>query len=300
MKTISIKDNICIKGKLTTCGMKMLENFVPPYNATVVDKLVAAGLTIADGETDLALSSSSGENCLPLQDIMLKPTRGAISRYGLITATPSLEEITIIGERVDEVAELFNVIRGVDEKDSTTINVGDARPSVPKNQTIGALAGEYGSPLQNTISVEIPNIEQARTAYNIIAAAETFSNLARFDGMKFGHRSENAETLTELYENTRAEGFDYNTKKQIMLGAVVLSRQYRHLYYDRAIRARAKIAEEMNAAFEKCDVIVASLDENSGIIPNLTGLPAIAVGNVQIIGPKFSEELLFEIARNMM
>jgi len=281
MKTIAIKDNICVKGEAATCGMKMLENFIPPYNATVVDRLNANEFTVTRESADLMLSSSTGEHSSPLQGIMLKPTRGAVSRYGLITATPSLEEITIIGKTVNDVEELFNIVRGVDEKDSTT--VAGKNVDIPANIKIG----------------ELHEIEYASTAHKIIACGETFSNLAKFDGMKFGYRSENAETLTELYENTRAEGFDYDTKLKILLGGVVLGREYRHLYYDRAVRARAKICEDVNAVLETCDVIVTPLGGNYAVIPNLTGLPAIVVGDKQIIGRKFSEELLLMVAKTM-
>jgi Asp-tRNA(Asn)/Glu-tRNA(Gln) amidotransferase A subunit family amidase len=273
-KTIAIKDNICIKDEPATCGLKMLDDFVSPYNATVVDKLIAAGFSIAPEPPAIAAEA---------EYIKLKPTRGAVSRYGLITATPSLEEITPMGKTVDEVAELFNIIRGVDEKDVTTIvGANCVRPQADDIKT-----------------GKLPPIKYAKTTYNIIAAAEMFSNYARFDGIRYGYRSDNAETLTELYENTRAEGFDEETKKQIITGAIALSKQYRHLYYDRAVRARAKICEEVNAAFQKCDVIITPIDDNSAIIPNLTGLPAIFVAGKQKKKKKFSEELLFQVAREV-
>lgn len=286
MKTIAIKNNICIKNTPTDCGTKMLENFVAPYNATVVDKLTAAGLNVTRDSSELALSSCCNlmsESGSQQQNIMLKPTRGAVSRYGLITACPSLEEITIIGQTVDDVAELFNIVRGIDEKDSTTVD--GVAIGIPQEIRKG----------------ELPNIDYAKITHDIIAAAETFSSLARFDGIKFGHRSENAATLADLYENTRAEGFDYNTKLQIMLGGVALSRENRRLYYDRAIRARAKITEEINTIFENCDIIVTPIDENSAVIPSLIGLPSLVLPkSIQIIGPKFSEELLLHAAKEVL
>ncbi|MCL2837866.1 MAG: amidase family protein [Oscillospiraceae bacterium] len=325
MKTISIKDDICIKGELTTCGSKMLANFKPPYNATVVDKLAAACFNVIGGNTmdenssidaDFALCSDHAglarRFAMANSLIALKPTYGSVSRYGLITPAPSLDQISPIGKTVRDVAELYSVICGMDERDSTTVErdypnfcenldkgiegiiVGTAFCRPQQN-----ILGGKMPPLQKTIPIELPSIEYASTVFQIIAYAETFSNLARYDGIKFGYRSENAATLAELYENTRAEGFGYDTKKQIITGAIALSRDNRHLYYDRAIRGRAKLCAELDNAFAQSDVIITPLDDSWTVIPNLTGCPAIAVGGIQIIAPKFSEELLFRAARTI-
>jgi len=316
-KSITIKNDICIKGELTTCGSKMLADFKPPYNATVVDKLTAAGLVIIPDQavdesqflgSDFALCSDheglarrfATTNGL----VALKPTYGSVSRYGLITPAPSLDQISPIGKTVRNVAELYSVICGADERDSTTIDrdypnftetidggISDVKIGIPSS---------FNFPTENPTSpIDLPTAEHAAATHQIIACAETFSNLARYDGIKFGHRSENAATLAELYENTRAEGFGYNTKKQIITGAIVLSRDNRHLYYDRAIRARAKLCAELNKAFEQCDVIITPLDDSWTVIPNLTGCPAIAINGLQIIAPKFGEELLFRAARTI-
>ena len=148
-------------------------------------------------------------------------------------------------------------------------------------------------------SVELPSIGYVTTALQVIAAAESFSNLARMDGIKFGYRSGNCETLAELYENSRGEGFEYDIKRQIITGAIVLSRDNRHLYYDRAIRARAKICAELDEVFQKYDVIITSLDSPMVEVANLSGCPAIALHGKQIIAPKFGEEILFKVARTI-
>jgi len=279
MNNITIQNNICVKGKLTTCDIRMLENFIPPYNATVVDKLASAGNI--SGE-NLELSSdydgSMRRNAAERGLVALKPTCGSVSRYGLITGAPSLEVIIPIGKTVDDVAALYRIIR--EEDICGTAAVECETPNICDN-------------------IELPSAEYAQTAHSIIACAERFSNLARFDGIKFGHRSENSATLAELYENSRGEGFDDIIKKQIIAGAIFLSREYRHLYYDRAVRARAKITAEVSAALEQCDVISAPLNGEWAVIPNLTGLPALTVGNAQLIGKKFSEELLFRVANTL-
>ena len=313
-KPTAIKNDICIKGERTTCGSKMLDNFVPPYNATVADKLTAAGFTLNPGrqmdenssaDYDLALCSDHNGLARRLATanklIALKPTYGSVSRYGLITPAPSLDQITPIGKTVRDVAELYNIICGADEKDSTTIErdypdfTADDE-AIAHLYKIGAVVGTRCAAFLSPIKINLPSAEHALTAFQIIACAEGFSNLARYDGIKFGYRSDNAATLAELYENTRAEGFGEWTKKSIILGAIALSKQYRHQYYDRAIRARAQITAELNTAFEQCDIIIAPLDETWSVIPNLTGCPSITIGGIQLIGPKFSEEMLFRVA----
>jgi len=336
-KPIGIKNNICVKGKSVTCGSKTLENFVPPYNATVMDKLyevagddvgirifnmaefsTGAEVTVFNRgeEIDCALSSDydGTERQFAASNgfVALKPTYCSVSRYGLISAYPSLETIAPIAKTVRGVAELYGIICGADEKDSTTVerNYCDFAANIDNEIgkiKIGTFSG--GLTTSNPLNTKIENLgfkivgvgvisaQHAVNTHKIIACCEMFSSLARFDGIKFGHRSENAETLAELYNNTRAEGFGYETKKQILLGAVMLSKQHRIYYYNKAILARAKITEEINDMFKRCDVVATPLDATYTTMPNLAGLPAIAVKGVQLIGPKFSEELLFKVAR---
>ncbi len=395
---IGIKDNICTKGVTTTCASKMLYNFVPPYNATVMDKLEAVGAvmtgklnmdefamgsscetshfklthnpraldrvpggssggsaaSVAAGEAVVALGSDTGGSirqpaaCCGI--IGLKPTYGSVSRYGLVAFASSLDQIGPMGRTVEDVANLYSVICGRDPMDATSArreypdfaaqlsgDVQGLRIGLPKEyfgpgveDSVRAAVMDSVHTLEQkgakVVELSLPSTDYALSAYYIISSAEASSNLARFDGVKYGYRAKEYTSLTDMYERTRSEGFGDEVKRRIMLGTFVLSSGYYDAYYNRAKLLQKTIGEEFSAAFEQCDVIATPtaptpafrLGENIGdplkmyasdictITVNIAGLPAVSLpcGTVdglpvglQLIGPRFSEGRLFNASR---
>ena len=398
---IGIKDNICTKDILTTCASKMLHNFFPPFDATVVKKLKNAGAVmtgklnmdefamgsstetsyfkmtknpynlnfvpggssggsaaaVASGEAILALGSDTGGSIRQPASycgvVGLKPTYGAISRYGLVAFASSLDQIGPIAKCVDDAALLYLSICGRDDLDSTS---ADSKPFSwdIENQDISMLKGlkiaipkEYFSDqiddeVKNsvfdvlkileengakTFEISLPNTKYALSAYHIISSAEASSNLARFDGVRYGYRAKNYKTLTQMYEKTRAEGFGNEVKTRILLGTYVLSSGYYDAYYRRAKLLQNKISFEFSEAFKKCDVILTptvpttafeigfeiddpvkmrSNDMNTAS-SNIAGVPAISIPcgvgknglpiGLQLICRHFEEEKLLKIAK---
>lgn len=395
---VAVKDNICTKDVLTTCSSKMLYNFVPPYNATVVQKLNAAGTVlpgklnmdefamgsscensyfkktknphdttrvpggssggsaaaVAAGEAVLSLGSDTGGSIrLPASYcgiVGLKPTYGSVSRYGLVAFASSLDQIGPLGRSVEDVAMLYSVLCGQDPMDATSarreygdfyknLNPGvkGIRIGIPqeyfsegvskevKEKVLAAakLLEENGAILKE---VSLPSTEYALSAYYIISSAEASSNLARFDGVKYGYRTENYTNLLEMYENTRSEGFGDEVKRRILLGTFVLSSGYYDAYYKRAKLLQKQIQAEFNTAFEQCDILLTPTGTDVAfkigeklndplkmyandvctVTVNIAGLPAISLPcgknsegmpiGMQLIGPKFAEQRLFDIS----
>lgn len=396
---IAIKDNICTKDVATTCASRMLENFVPPYNATVVEKLGAAGMVtlgklnmdefamgsscetsyfkttgnphdvsrvpggssggsaaaVAAGEAPVTLGSDTGGSIrLPAAYcgvVGLKPTYGAVSRYGLVAFASSLDQIGPMGRSVADVAMLYSVICGGDGMDATSArrehpDYAAALKPGAKGKTIGLPKEYFGKGVDPVVKnavyaaakalegegavireVSLPSTPYALSAYYIISSAEASSNLARFDGVKYGFRAENYRDLTELYEETRSQGFGPEVKRRIMLGTYVLSSGYYDAYYKRAKLLQKQLAGEFAQVFAGCDCLLTptapstafGLSENLGsplkmyaadictVTVNIAGLPALSVpcGNaeglpigMQLIGPKFSEQTLLDVARH--
>ena len=395
---IGIKDNIITQGILTTCASKMLYNFVPPYNATVIDKLNAqdavitgklnmdefamgsstensffkktknprnleyvpggssggSAAAVAADECIFALGSDTGGSIRQPASycgvVGLKPTYSSVSRYGLIAFASSLDQIGPLAKNVKDAAMLYSAICGKDSKDMTTANreypdflslidsnIKGKKIGIPKeyfglgvNEEIKNAVMNAALELQKNgaelIEISLPSTQYALSAYYIISSAEASSNLARFDGVKYGYRAENFTNLNDMYEKTRSEGFGNEVKRRIMLGTFVLSSGYYDAYYKRAKILQNNITEEFNSAFEKCDVILTPTAPNTAFkigekinspiemyasdictVPiNIAGLPAISVpcGNdskglpigMQLIGPKFSEKTLFDVA----
>ena len=395
---VGVKDNICTEGTLTTCSSKMLYNFVPPYNATVVDKLENADAVIigkcnmdefamgsscetsyfkktknpwnpdyvpggssggsascvSAGEAVLALGSDTGGSIrLPASYcgvVGLKPTYGSVSRYGLVAFASSLDQIGPLGRSVEDVANLYAVICGRDPMDATSAvreygafggqisrSVKGLRIGIPKEYFGDGVDPEIKSAVMNsidmlvkegaeTVSVSLPSTDYALSAYYIISSAEASSNLARFDGVKYGYRAEGYANLTDMYEKTRSEGFGDEVKRRIMLGTFVLSSGFYDAYYKRAKQMQQKIAQEYAEAFSQCDLILTPTSPSTAfqigertddplkmyaadictVTVNIAGLPAISVPcgtasnglpiGLQMIGPKFSEQLLFNAA----
>ena len=395
---IGIKDNLCITGTKTTCSSKMLENFVAPYDATVIEKLNAedavylgklnmdefamgsstehsafkktanpwdlervpggsSGGSAAAVAADIApwtLGSDTGGSIRQPASLCgvvgLKPTYGLVSRYGLVAFASSLDQIGPITKDVTDSAMLLNIIAGHDEKDSTTIDlekkdytkclvndVKGLRIGIPKEyigegindevkQAILDVAKKYEEmgAIVEDCSFEVG--QYATSVYYIIADAEASSNLGRFDGIRYGYRTEKFSDLKDIYKNSRSEGFGPEVKRRIMIGTYVLSSGYYDAYYKKAQKVRSVITKAYNDLFEKYDVLLTptspitafKIGEKSNnplemyladicTVPvNIAGLPGINVPckldskglpiGFQLIAKAFNEETLFRAA----
>jgi len=396
---IGIKDNISTKGLRTTCASKMLEQYVPPFDATVMQpirdaKMVITGklnmdefamgsstetsyikkthnphcldcvpggssggsaAAVAAGEAIVTLGSDTGGSIRQPSSfcgtVGLKPTYGSVSRYGLVAFASSLDQIGPIGKSVKDVAMLYSLICGHDNMDATSAyrTYPDFAAALQGSQVAGLKIGlpkEYfGAGIDDTVKtavmnavhlleangeivkkISLPSTEYAVNPYIIIASAEASSNLARFDGVKYGYRAANYDGLTDMYERTRSEGFGDEVKRRIMLGTFVLSSGFYDAYYKKAKLVQRQIAQEFAAAFQQCDIIItptyptpafrlgAQIDDPlkmySGdvcTVPvNIAGLPAISVPcgktetglpiGMQMIGAKFAEQTILGAA----
>ena len=396
---LAIKDNICTDGVLTTCSSRMLQNFVPPYDATVIAKLRAQDYILL-GKTNLdefAMGSSTENSafgpsrnpwnlqCVPGGSsggsaaavaaeecaaalgsdtggsirqpaafcgvVGLKPTYGRVSRYGLVAFASSLDQIGPITRNVSDAAFLLGAIAGHDPLDSTSIDrpVPDYMKSLQKQDLKTLRVGvpvefftegldlEVEQAVRTAIEelrhlgaevkeVRLPRTDAAVAVYYVIATAEASSNLARFDGVKFGFRAKETKDLLELYIKTRQEGFGPEVKRRIMLGTYVLSAGYYDAYYGKAQAVRTLVCQDFDAAFKEVDLIVTpttptpafKLGEKSEdplqmylsdvftISVNLAGLPAISLPcgfskagmpiGLQLIGRAFEEETVLRAA----
>ncbi|MEK6577070.1 MAG: Asp-tRNA(Asn)/Glu-tRNA(Gln) amidotransferase subunit GatA, partial [Nitrospirota bacterium] len=325
---IAIKDNICTKGIRTTCSSKILENLVPPYDATVVTRLKDAG-AVFTGKTNMdefAMGSStensafaltrnpwdleripggssggsaaavSADECIAALGsdtggsirqpaaccgvVGLKPTYGRVSRYGLVAFASSLDQIGPITKDVTDSAILLNIIGGHDPLDSTSVNtpmpdftgfleggIKGVRIGIPKEYFIEGMDMEVERSVMDSISIleglgaikkdiSLPHTDYAVATYYILATAEASSNLARYDGARYGYRTKNAKDLFDMYIRSRQEGFGPEVKRRIMLGTYALSAGYYDAYYRRAQQVRRLIKEDFDRAFESVDVII--------------------------------------------
>lgn len=395
---IAVKDNICIKGKKTTCASKILENFVPQYNAEVIDRLEKAGMIIigktnmdefamgsttetsaygvtrnpwnlehvpggssggscaavAAGETFMALGSDTGGSIRQPSSfcgvVGIKPTYGTVSRYGLIAYGSSLDQIGPVAKDVTDCATILETIASYDPKDSTSIkrdsydftsalvdDVKGMRIGIPKDYFGDGLDAEVKENILQAVKVleekgavveefDLSLVKYAIPAYYVIASAEASSNLARFDGVKYGYRTEEYEGLHNMYKKSRSEGFGPEVKRRIMLGSFVLSSGYYDAYYLKALKTKALIKKAFDKAFEKYDVIVAPaapttapelgkslsdpikmyLGDIYTISVNLAGLPGITIPvgkdskglpvGMQLIGNCFEENKIIQTA----
>lgn len=394
---VAVKDNICTKGLPTTCASKMLEDFIPTYDAEAVMRMETAGMillgktnmdefamgsttetsyfqitvnpwnkshvpggssggscaAVAAGETPLALGSDTGGSIRQPSSYCgvcgLKPTYGRVSRYGLIAFASSLDQIGPVGKTVGDCAALFEIIAGNDAKDSTSSNhplengkdlvsgsLQGMRIGIPQELADG-IDAEVKKGILDAAQIMKENGAQVETfslgltdylipAYYIIACAEASSNLERFDGVKYGHRSKTATELHEMYRKSRQEGFGAEVKRRILLGSFVLSSGYYDAYYLKALKAKALIKQEFDKAFEQYDCILAPaapstapkvgvslsdplkmyLSDIDTVAVNLCGLPAISVPcgmdkkglpiGMQVIGNCFQEKKILRAA----
>jgi len=329
-----------------------------PWNTDMVPGGSSGGsaVAVASGESVIALGSDTGGSIrLPASFcgvVGLKPTYGRVSRFGLIAFASSLDQIGPFGRCVEDVALALQAISGHDTMDSTSINqpVPDYTASIKqdiKGLRIGVISemlGEGVNPdvkaaIKAAISVyenlgasieeiSIPHTKYAISVYYVIATAEASSNLARFDGVKFGYRTPNADNLLEMYTKTRAEGFGDEVKRRIMLGTYALSSGYYDAYYKKAQQVRALIKKDFDRAFEQVDVLLSPVCPTTAfeigsktddplsmylmdictLMANLSGLPGISVPcgfdskglpiGMQLLGPVLSEELMLRAAYN--
>jgi aspartyl-tRNA(Asn)/glutamyl-tRNA(Gln) amidotransferase subunit A len=394
---IAHKDIFCAAGSRTTCGSRMLSNFVSPYDSTVVERLKAAG-TVTLGKTNMdefAMGSSNetswfgpvrnpwNAKCVPggssggsatavaarlapaatatdtggsiRQPAALcgvtgiKPTYGRVSRYGMIAFASSLDQAGLITQTAADAALLLGAMAGFDPKDSTSVDrpVPDyvATLECPlAGLKVGLLKEFFDTGLDPAIAalirealrllehqgaslreVSLPNLPLSVPTYYVVAPAECSSNLARFDGVRFGYRCDNPRDLTDLYCRSRGEGFGAEVKRRIMTGTYVLSAGYYDAYYLKAQKVRQLISQDFARAFGEVDLLIGPttptaafelgaktsdpvtmyLNDIYTIGANLAGLPALSVPcgftaglpvGMQLIGPHFSEERLLNVA----
>jgi aspartyl-tRNA(Asn)/glutamyl-tRNA(Gln) amidotransferase subunit A len=392
---IAIKDSICVKNIKNTCGSRMLENFVAPYNATVADKIIqedgiiigktnldefamgtstehsyfgatrnpwdsskvpggssgGSAASIASFEAALALGSDTGGSIRSPASfcsvVGLKPTYGAVSRYGLVSYSNSLEQIGPIARDVRSTAILMDCINGHDIRDSTSKNIvpkrfADIFKDPAKNLKIGVPNEFFGEGVQKEVKKSIwnvihkleksgfyyekttlPMVKYALPAYYIIAMAEASSNLARYDGLRYGFNvPEKNLNWTTIFSKNRRYGFGREVRQRIMLGTYTLSKGYFDQYYLKAQKIRTLIKKDFDKVFKKFDILLTpsmpilpfsigeKLNDSLALymcdvntVPvNLAGVPSISIPcglssglpiGIQIIAPPFREDLLF-------
>lgn len=340
---MTLKDNICSDGDLTTCASKILEGFRPYYDSTVWSKLKAQGAVML-GKTNMdefAMGSTSETSCYgaPLNPrnvnhvtggssgggasavcanlaayalgsdtggsvrqpasfcgiVGLKPTYGAVSRYGLIAYGSSLDQIGVLANSVKDTATVFDTISGVDSNDQTSVDFdfGNIADTLGKTDVKGlkigiakeyfdGISGEMKDAIDSAvkffedngaeiIDISLPVLKQALPVYYIIACAEASSNLGRYDGIRYGYRAENFNDVEEMILKTRTEGFGDEVKRRIMLGTYVLSSGYYDAYYKKACLLRENLIADFDEIFNTCDVLIAPTAPNTAFPLNFKG-----------------------------
>ena len=397
---VAVKDVLCTKGVRTTCASKMLEKFVPPYDADAVERLKAADAVIL-GKTNMdefAMGSSTENSAYqttrnpwdtsripggssggsaaavaaceaPLSlgtdtggsirqpaalcgIVGVKPTYGRVSRYGLIAFASSLDQVGPFAHDVTDAALMMEVLSGHDRRDSTSVDrpvpaytkalndpVANLRIGVPKEFFDAGLDAEVGAAVRaalkeyekqgaTLVDVSLPlGTKYAVAVYYLVATAEASSNLARFDGMHYGHRTAAKTDLIGTYSKSRGEGFGPEVQRRIMLGTYALSSGYKDAYYLKALKVRRLILDEFTAAFAKCDVIMGPTSPTAAfkigekadnplamylsdiytISCNLAGIAGMSLPcgfttaklpiGLQLLSPPFDEERMLRIAR---
>ena len=398
---LSVKDLLCTKGLTTTCGSKILENYLPPYDATVVEKLKNEGAVILGKTTmdEFAMGSTS-ESCafgVPRNPwkkgyvaggssggsaasvascecpgslgsdtggsirqpaslcgiVGMKPTYGRVSRYGLTAFASSLDQVGPLCRTVEDCTLMMNVISGYDQMDSTSVKqevpdfslsltsgLEGLRVGVPREYFTEGLNPEVEKVIRNSIDVlrkkgadivdvSLPHTEYCVAVYYLIAPSEASSNLARYDGVLYGYRDMEADTLLEMYKQTRSKGFGAEVKRRILIGTYALSSGYYDAYYKKASQVRTLILDDFKKAFLSCDVLISpvtptpawKMGENTEdplavymsdiltISANLAGIPGMSVPGgftaaglpvgVQLQAAHFQEEKLLKTGFNL-
>lgn len=394
----AIKDNICTKGVKTTCASRILQKFVPPYDATVVQKLAAqnpvvlgktnldefamggstensafhpthnpwntdcvpggssggSAAAVAAGTAVWALGSDTGGSIRQPASfcgvVGMKPTYGRVSRYGLVAYASSLDQIGPITKDVTDCANILNIIAGRDEMDSTSIDsvvpdytkslvqdVKGLKIGLPKEYFVKGMDPEVEGAVKaavkqleslgaEVVEISLPNTDYAISTYYLIAPAEAATNLARYDGVSYGERAEDAADLVEMMTKTRSQYLGEEVKRRIMIGNYALSAGYYDAYYLKALKVRRLVKEDYDKAFKEVDVIICPaapsvaykigekidnplemyLQDACTVPLNLAGLPGISVPcgynkdkmpiGMQIIGKALDEETLIRVA----
>jgi aspartyl-tRNA(Asn)/glutamyl-tRNA(Gln) amidotransferase subunit A len=395
---LAIKDNLCTRGVRTSCASKILEHFIPPYDATVIAKLKNADMVMT-GKTNMdefAMGSSTENSAFAVTKnpwaldripggssggsaaavaadfciaalgsdtggsirqpaaccgvVGLKPTYGRVSRYGLVAFASSLDQIGPLTKDVTDCALMMNAIAGRDPMDSTSAdiacpdftralveNVRGLRLGLPKEYFVEGMDAEVEQAVKEAIRllekagatvkpIRLPHTPYAVATYYLLATAEASSNLARYDGVKYGYRTKQAKDLMEMYMRTRSEGFGPEVKRRIMLGTYALSAGYYDAYYRKAQCVRTLIKQDFDEAFREVDVILTPtaptaafrigektqdplqmyLSDIFTISVNLAGIPAISIPcgftkaglpiGLQILGGPFGEETILRAA----
>lgn len=394
----AIKDNICTKGIKTTCASKILQKFMPPYDATVMQKLEAqnpvvlgktnldefamggstensayhptcnpwntdcvpggssggSAAAVAAGTAVWALGSDTGGSIRQPASfcgvVGMKPTYGRVSRYGLVAYASSLDQIGPITKDVTDCAHILNIIAGRDEMDSTSLDVQvpdftkalvqdvkGLKIGLPKEYFVKGMDPEVEAAVKNgvkeleklgaeVVEISLPNTDYAISTYYLIAPAEAATNLARYDGVSYGERAEDAADLVEMMTKTRTQYLGEEVKRRIMIGNYALSAGYYDAYYLKALKVRRLVKEDYDKAFKDVDVIICPaapsvaykigekisnplemyLQDACTVPLNLAGLPGISVPcgynkdkmpiGMQIIGKALDEETILRVA----
>lgn len=394
---VAVKDNICVEGVKTTCASKMLEDFVPPYSATVWEKLRAAGCVllgktnldefamgsttensafhptrnpraldrvpggssggsaacVAAGEAPFALGSDTGGSIRQPAAfcgvVGMKPTYGMVSRYGLVAFASSLDQIGPMTKTVADNALALDLLAGYDRRDTTSVKRGyipmgrDMGKGVqgltiglPREMFAEGLSGGVRKAVTHAAKVleglgakvkeiDLPSLAYALPAYYVLSSAEASSNLARFDGVRYGHRAAEYADLEELYVKSRSEGFGPEVKRRILLGTYTLSAGYFDAYYKKALQVRTLVIRDFDRAFEDCDALLGPVAPTTAYrigeksmsplemylgdvhtVPvNIAGIPALSMPcgadenglpvGLQLMGKTFSEPMLYRI-----
>ncbi|MGD9161599.1 MAG: Asp-tRNA(Asn)/Glu-tRNA(Gln) amidotransferase subunit GatA [Desulfobacteraceae bacterium] len=395
---IALKDNLCTRGIKTTCASKILETYIPTYNATAVQKAITDGVVItgktnldefgmgsstensiigptrnpintncvtggssggsaaavASGEAIIALGTDTGGSIRQPSAFCgitgIKPTYGRVSRYGLISYASSLDQIGVLGKNAEDCAMMLNSICGYDRRDTTSANIEKpvfsssldkglkgVKAGLPKEYFIEGLDKGIRDSVMEAVKlmekngmeieeISLPHASHAISSYYLVATAEASSNLARYDGVKYGYRADvDSDDSVMMYENTRSMGFGSEVKRRIMLGTYVLSAGYYDAYYLKGQRVRNLIKTDFDNAFEKVDCIITPttpclpfkigekmadplqmyLVDIYTVSLNLSGLPGMSVKcgvidglpvGMQIIGRAFDEEMILRVA----
>jgi aspartyl-tRNA(Asn)/glutamyl-tRNA(Gln) amidotransferase subunit A len=395
---VAVKDVFCTRGQRTTCGSRILANFVPPYDAHVVARLRAAdavllgktncdefamgsstensafgptrnpwdvgrvpggssggsAAAVAAGECPLALGTDTGGSIRQPAALCgvvgLKPTYGRVSRFGLVAFASSLDQAGAFARNVADAALLLEVIAGHDRRDSTSVDrpvpaysrtvdepVRPLTVGVPREYFSDAVDPEVEAAVRAALDVyrdlgatveevSLPHSPAALAAYYLVAPAEASSNLARYDGVHFGHRGSGYRDLVGLYERSRGEGFGAEVKRRVMLGTYALSSGYKDAYYVQALKVRRLIRDDFDRAFARCDVLAGptsptpafALGERSDplqmyladvytVPANLAGICGVSLPcgftraglpvGLQLLAAPFAEEKLLRVAR---
>ena len=392
-----IKDNMCTKGIRTTCASKMLADYVPPYDAHVIERLQdegyvllgklnmdefamgsttensAMGVTKNPCDTTRVPGGSSGGSAAAVAAceaaytlgsdtggsirqpaafcgvVGMKPTYGRVSRYGLVAFASSLDQIGPLTRDVRDNALVLSAIAGHDKRDATSVEIGvddylaglqsgvaGMRIGLPEEffgdgiapdvkEAVLAAADTLAAMGAELVQVKMPSLDHALSAYYVISSAEASSNLARFDGVRYGYRAADFADMDELYQKSRSEGFGSEVKRRIMLGTYALSSGYYDAYYKKALQVRSLVRADFDAAFEKCDCILSPvaptvaykigektsdplemyLGDAYSVPVNIAGVPALSLPcgtgeggmpvGMQLIGPAFSEAMLYRV-----